>query len=116
LCDLVAGACGVVPEVEAPEGSGCGCWILGGGVCFGLVPEVDGVGDERGLLVAGEVLVFELGGEAGGGSGGARGVAGAAVLAGVIGVLAGSRGCNLGTVVQLYWNSGTVSSSPVRNL
>jgi hypothetical protein len=105
----------VVPEVEAPEGSGCGCWTFGGGVCFGLVPEVDGVGDERGLLVAGEALVSELGGEAGG-SGGAGGAAGGAVLAGVIGTLVGSRGCNLGTVVHLYWNSGTVSSSPVKNL
>ena len=50
LCDLVARACGVVPEVEAPEGSGWDCWTFGGGVCFGLVPEVDGVGDDRGLL------------------------------------------------------------------
>ncbi len=80
---------------------------------------MDGVGNERGLLVAGEVFVFELGGEAGGsgGAGGAAGeVVGGGVLAEVIGALVGSRGCNLGTVVQLYWNSGTVSSSPVKNL
>ncbi len=105
--------------MEAPEGSGWDCWTLGGGVCFGLVPEVDGVGDDRGLLVAGKALVSELGGEAGGsgGAGGAAGGAtGGAVLAGIIGALVGSRGCNLGTVVQLYWNSGTVSSSPVKNL
>ena len=55
-----------MPEVEAPEGSGCAFWAFGNGVCFGLVPEVDGVGDDRGLLVAGEVLVVEVGGEAGG--------------------------------------------------
>ncbi len=84
-------------------------------MCFGLVPEVDGVGDERGLFVAGKALVSELGGEAGG-SGGTGGVAGGEVLAGVIGALVGSRGCNLGTWVQLFWNSGTVSSSPVKNL
>ncbi len=57
----------------------------------------------------------ELGGEAGG-NGGVGGAAGGAVLAGIIGALVGSRGCNLGTVVQLYWNSGTVSSSTVKNL
>ncbi len=91
----------MVPEVEAPEGSGCGCWTFGGGVVFGLVPEVDGVGEECGLLVAGETLGSGLGGETGG-SAGAGGAAGGAVLAGVIGALAGSRGCNLGTVVQLY--------------
>ncbi len=91
----------MVPEVEAPEGSGCNCWTFGGVVCLGLVPEVDGVGDDRGLLGAGEVLAVEFGGEAGG-CGGAGGVAGGARLAGVTGALVGSRGCNLGTVVQLY--------------
>ncbi len=91
----------MVPEVEAPAESGCDCWTFVGGVCFGLVPEVEGVGDERGLLVAGKTLVSVLGGEAGG-SAGAGGAAGGAVLAGVIGALVGSKGCNLGTVVQLY--------------
>ena len=91
----------MVPEVEAPEGSGCdGCAFVGG-VCVGLVPEVDGVGKECGLLVAGEALGSGLGGETGG-SAGAGGATGGAVLVGVIGALAGSRGCNLGTVVQLY--------------
>ncbi len=90
-----------MPEVEAPEGSGCDGWAFGSGVCLGLVPEVDGVGDECGLLVAGNVLESGLGGETRG-SAGAGGAAGGTVLAGVIGVLAGSRGCNLGTVVQLY--------------
>jgi len=68
--------------VEAPEGSGCGCWAGGGCGCFGLVPEVERVGDECGVLVAGDVLEPEVGGEAGG-SGGAGGAMGGAVLAGM---------------------------------
>ncbi len=74
-------------EVEAPEGSGGGCWTFVGGVVLGLVPEVDSVGDERGLLVVGEALGSGLGGEVGG-SAGAGGAAGGVVLAGVIGALA----------------------------
>ncbi len=65
------------------------------GVDFGLVPEV---GEECGLLVAGELLESGLGGEAGGGAG-TGGAVGRAALAGA---LVGSRGSNLGTVVQLY--------------
>jgi len=63
----------VLPEVEAPEGSGLGCWVVGGCGCFGLVPEVEGVGEECGEFVAGDVLEPELGGEPGGvgGAGGA---------------------------------------------
>jgi hypothetical protein len=38
------------------------------------------------------------------------------VFAGRGGAFFGPRGCSLSTVVQLYWNSGTVSSSPVKNL
>ncbi len=87
-----------MPQVEAPEGSGCECWVLESGVEFGLVPEV---GNDCGLLVAGEPLESGLGGDAGG-CAGAVGAAGGAVLAGIVGVLAGSRGCNLETVVQLY--------------
>ncbi len=59
-----------------------------------------------------EPLKFELG-EATGGDAGAGGAAGEAALEGA---LVGPSGCSLGTVVQLYWNSGTVSSSPVKNL
>ncbi len=91
----------MVPEVEAPEGSGLEIWAFGSGVWFGLVPEVDGVGDECGLLVVGELLEPGLGGETGG-SAGTGGATGVAVLAGVIVALAGSRGCSFGTVVQLY--------------
>ena len=59
-----------------------------------------------------EQLAPDLGGVTGGGAG-AGGAAGGAVLEGA---LVGPKGCSLGTVVQLYWNSGTVSSSPVKNL
>ena len=52
------------------------------GVNFGLVPEVEGVGEECGLLVAGELLESGLGGEAGG-CAGAGGAAGRVALAGV---------------------------------
>ena len=52
---------------------------------MGLVPEVEGVGEECGVLVAGDVLELELGREAGG-SGGAGGATGGAGLAGVGGV------------------------------
>ncbi len=37
----------MVPQVEAPEGSGCECWVLESGVEFGLVPEV---GNDWGCL------------------------------------------------------------------
>ena len=59
-----------------------------------------------------EPLKFELGG-ATGDDAGAGGAAGGAALEGA---LVGPSGCSFGTVVQLYWNSGTVSSSPVKNL
>jgi hypothetical protein len=105
---------GVVPEVEAPEGSGFTVGAFGAEVCLGQVPEVDGVGDECELLAVVELVEFVLVEvlEVGAGAG-ASGTAGGAVLTSM---LAGLKGCNLGTVVQLYWNSGTVSSSPVRNL
>ncbi len=84
-----------MPEVEAPEGSGFDCGAVASGVDFCLVPEVDGVGDECGLLVAGKLLESGLGGETGG-------CAGAGGAAGMVGTLVGPRGCNLGTIVQLY--------------
>ena len=101
---------GVVPEVEAPDGSGFAVGAFGATVCLGRVPEVDGVGDECGLLAVVELFELELVGGVGAGAGG---VAGGLALTSV---LVGPKGCNLGTVVQLYWNSGYVSSSPVRNL
>ena len=103
----------MVPEVEAPEGSGFTVGVFGAEDCLGQVPDVDGVGDECGLLVVVELVEPELTGvvEVGEGAEGAAG--GGAVL---VNVFAGPKGCSLGTVVQLYWNSGTVSSSPVRNL
>jgi hypothetical protein len=102
----------VVPEVDAPEGSGFTVGAFGAEVCVGRVPDVDGVGDECELLAVVRLVEPELAGVVGvvaGGSGFAGGVA-------LIIMFTGPKGCNLGTVVQLYWNSGTVSSSPVRNL
>jgi hypothetical protein len=98
----------VVPEVEAPEGSGLAIVALVAEGCLGFVPEVEGVGDECGLLA--EVELVELVSVVVAGEG--AGAGGAALT----NVLVGPKGCSLGTVVQLYWNSGTVSSSPVRNL
>ncbi len=102
----------MVPEVEAPEGSGFTVVAFGAEVCLGRVPDVDGVGDECGLLAVVELVEPELAGvvEVGAVAGGAAG--GLALTS----VVVGPKGCSLGTVVQLYWNSGTVSSSPVRNL
>ena len=100
----------MVPEVEAPEGSGFTIGAFGAAVGLGRVPEVDGVGDECGLLAVVELVEPELAGGVGAGAGE---VVGGLALASVF---VGPKGCNLGTVVQLYWNSGTVSSSPVRNL
>ena len=68
---------GVVPEVAAPEGSGLVLVALGAGGGLDFVPEVDGVGDEWGLLS--EVELVELvpvvvagdGAGAGGAAGGA---------------------------------------------
>ena len=100
----------MVPEVEAPDGSGFAVGTFGAAVCLGRVPEVDGVGDKCGLLAVVELVEPEL---AGGVDAGAGEVAGGLALTSVF---VGPKGCNLGTVVQLYWNSGTVSSSPVRNL
>jgi hypothetical protein len=45
----------VVPEVEAPEGSGFVDGALGMEFCLGRVPDVDGVGDECGLLAVEEL-------------------------------------------------------------
>ena len=98
--------------MDAPEGSGFTVGAFGAEVCLGRVPDVDGVGDECELLAVVELVEPELAGVAGVGEG-AEGAAGGAVLTNVF---VGPKGCNLGTVVQLYWNSGTVSSSPVRNL
>ena len=103
---------GVVPEVEAPEGSGFAAVALGAEACLGRVPDVEGVGDECELLAVVELFKPELAGVAGVGAG-TGGAAGGAALTSV---LVGPKGCSLGNVVQLYWNSGTVSSSPVRNL
>ena len=48
----------MVPDVEAPEGSGLVPVVLGAEGGLDLVPEVEGVGDEWGLLA--EVELVEL--------------------------------------------------------
>ena len=91
----------MVPEVEAPEGSGLVLVAFGavGGLDF--VPEVDGVGDECGLLSEVELveLVELVPGVVVGDATGAGVTAGGAVL---ITVCVGFKGCSFGTVVQLY--------------
>ena len=101
-----------MPEVEAPEGSGFTAGVFGAEVCLGRVPDVDGVGDECGLLAVVELVELELAGVVGVGADAGETAGGFALT----GVFVGPKGCNLCTVVLLYWNSGTVSSSPVRNL
>jgi len=103
---------GVVPEVDAPDGSG---WLRledAGWVCLGLVPDVDKVGELEEVepleLVSGGVTGAS--GGTGGATGGAGFVGGGIVLANI-----DPNGCSHGMDVELYWNSGTVSSSPVRN-
>ncbi len=72
----------MVLEVEAPEGSGLATVALGAEGCLGFVPEVEGVGDECGLLAEVElvehVLVVVAGDDAGAG-----GAAGGAALTNV---------------------------------
>ena len=51
----------MVPEVEAPEGSGFTVGAFGAAVGLGHVPEVDGVSDECGLLAVVELFELELG-------------------------------------------------------
>ena len=68
----------MVPEVDAPEGSGLATVALGSEGGLGFVPEVEGVGDECGLLA--EVELVELGpvvvtGDGAGAGGAARGAA-----------------------------------------
>ena len=48
----------MVPEVEAPEGSGLATVALGAEGGLGFVPEVEGVGDECGLLALVELVEF----------------------------------------------------------
>jgi hypothetical protein len=94
---------GVVNEVDAPEGSGCWCPVDAVVVCLGLVPKVERVGEECGVLDGVEVLEPVSVGDAGA-CGSARGATGGAVFAAgsVLPVTIGSKGCSLGTEVQLY--------------
>ncbi len=99
---------GVVPDVEAPDGSGvfhlvAAFWLVG------HVPDVDGVGDECGELEEDEPLELVSGGGTGAGGAWAGAEVGAAFSV-------SPNGYSLVMDVQLYWNSGMVSGSPVRNL
>ncbi len=49
-----------MPEVEAPERSGFAVGAFGAEICLGQVPDVDGVGDECGLLAVVELVELEL--------------------------------------------------------
>jgi hypothetical protein len=66
------------------------------GVCFSLVPKVDGVGDECGELEV-ELLEWVSGGGAGAGigAGGAAGGGAGFVVEGVAPVSVGPNGCSL---------------------
>ncbi len=83
----------MVHEVDAPDGSGCLGLVSAGAVCLGLVPEVEVVGEECGVLE----VVDMLEPVSGGATGGAAFATGAAVV-----VIVGSKGWSLGTNVQLY--------------
>ncbi len=72
----------MVPEVEAPEGSGFTVGAFGAEVCLGRVPDVDGVGEECELLAVVELVEPELAGVAGVGAG-AGGATGGAALTSV---------------------------------
>ncbi len=71
-----------MPEVEAQEGSGCCCPVGCGFDCLGLTPEVEGVGEECGVLEVVEALEPVPWGDAGTG-GSAGGATGGAVFVGV---------------------------------
>ncbi len=72
----------MVPEVDAPDGSGLATVALVAEGCLGFVPEVEGVGEECGLLA--EVELVELVSVAVAGDGaGAGGAAGGLALTNV---------------------------------
>ncbi len=94
----------MVPEVEAPDGSGLFDRVDAGWCGLVFVPEVDGVGDECGELEEVDPPESVPGGEAGAGGwiAGAAGGVGAWAGAGVAGTISvGPSGCNLGIEVQL---------------
>jgi hypothetical protein len=59
----------VVPEVNAPDGSGRVSFVVASWLCFGHVPEVEGVGDEWGELEEDEPLELASGDCSGPGGG-----------------------------------------------
>jgi len=90
----------VVPEVDAPDGFGWFALVVVIWICSGLIPDVDGVGEEEVELR--ELLSVGNAGAGDGASGAARG-AGAGAVAGVEGMASvGPNGCSRWTNVQLY--------------
>jgi hypothetical protein len=57
----------LVPDIEAPEGSGVFDFIVVGWRCLGCVPNVEGVGDECGELEEEEPLELASGAATGAG-------------------------------------------------
>ncbi len=99
--EVLAG--GVIPEVDAPEGSGVVGFVIVGWPCFGRVPDVEGVRDECGELEEDEPLELASGGVYGAGCGacGATGAGGACAAARVVGALiVGPNGC---PVLLEFW-------------
>ncbi len=72
----------VVPEAETPDWSVLLEFVVAGGVCFFLVPEVDGVGDECGELEGVEPVELVSAGDAG--AGGVAGSVTGGIAGGVI--------------------------------
>jgi hypothetical protein len=95
----------VVPEVEAPDGSGLFELVVAGWICLGVdIDDVDRVGEECGELEEVEPLELVSGGDAGagGGTGCATGGVVAGAGAGVVGTAnVDPNGCSLGMEVQL---------------
>ena len=70
----------MVPEVEAPEGSDLVTVALGAEGGLDFVPQVEGVGDEWGLLAEVELVELVPVGVAGDGAGAGVAVGGAALI------------------------------------
>ncbi len=66
--ELESSVAGLVPDVDAPEGSGGVDLGLGACAVVGRVPEVEGIGEECGELEDEEPLEPDCGGEGGAGS------------------------------------------------
>ena len=93
----------LVPDWEAPEGSGAFDFIISGCRCLGSVPEVEGVGEECTEVEEEEPLEL-VSGAATGAGGDAEGTPGGVGACACVGICASvvPNGCSLGMDVQLY--------------